>query len=54
MDDDRVPQHPSSQLLVVAPGNLASNSVIVQNASSIVTSGVSELSPGMWHSNLNI
>ncbi|XP_065201989.1 hepatocyte nuclear factor 4-gamma-like isoform X2 [Planococcus citri] len=45
MDDDHVPQPPSSQLLVVAAGNLAPNSVIVQNASPIVTGGVSELSP---------
>lgn len=49
MDDERVShQPPSSQLLVVAPGNLAQNSVIVQNASSVVTTGLSELSPGMW------
>lgn len=49
MDDDRVThQPPSSQLPTLAPGNLTPNSVIVQNASSVVTVGLSELSSGMW------
>ncbi|XKL65407.1 hypothetical protein PGB90_008827 [Kerria lacca] len=44
MDDDCV--QPASSILVVASGVLSTNSAIVQNASSVTTNNLSELSPG--------